>query len=838
MKKNRWIRGIIGVCIILCLSGAGSVYAGRNDMTGATFRMAKTEGTVTVKDEKGSAVSITENMLLYSGDAAQTSAKSYAYINMDDSKLIKIDELSKAVLRKTGKKLEIGVEEGSVYFEVNKKLADDENMTIGDATISMSIRGTTGVFRKRRIGGAEQYTIFLLEGKASVSCSGMGTYQLWGGERIDYNAATGEMKRSLIRVTDIPGFAAVEIRAKQDVAWKIAGAGIDVEWIVGNADSKLASDQANNLSQFGNVFGNPEPIKQQTDTQQNSQSDDNSSSSGDDSSDDTQEDTGSDKEDTSSNSTLVISGQDSSYSDAPGEKYPAYVIYKNDEGENTKIWLTKESQLYASLQYNGVLDYFEIKVVNFKETPEDEQYYGVGEIESVTQIDGGELIYAELLTVDASLTLKNISVFQNGITLSGEKGALRAEEIILSGDSVTLITNDGQVQADKIRASNGVIMVDSKNGLTVTDQISCSQTTKLEVAENASISCPKIVNGGELILAGGMQLKNLENQGEGYFIIQKATTVEQLPVVINGQLVITEFQNTQEGSKVYRGNDITSAEAVSGTFSGEISLTYAETDDGVAYIAMTTKEDGSGDDTSEDSYTGQIVSYDKDLLKLSIKQEDSTVTELELGKESYMLNSMSSDLLTDFTVTVSKNDDGEYAVTSASQISDTSITFNQGLAVIDESLTIKGECSIACMVTVQKTGKINFGTVNLIKEDSSARIVLSNTAGLTADYMKVVDGSLGMNDSTTLSIKDKLEVKKLEWKYSLNASVATMTMEISEGATCQISSNEGTKNEVLKNVSVINNGDLTIDGTTIYSITSGTNAVLYNTDGNLTILNK
>ena len=93
-------------------------------------------------------------------------------------------------VKKSGKKLEIKLDEGALYFEVNEKLAGDESMTIGTSTISLSIIGTAGVVRKRNISGNTQDTLWLLDGQ--VELTGIGTaagrepITVWGGERIDY----------------------------------------------------------------------------------------------------------------------------------------------------------------------------------------------------------------------------------------------------------------------------------------------------------------------------------------------------------------------------------------------------------------------------------------------------------------------------------------------------------------------------------------------------------------------------------------------------------------------------------------------------------------------------
>ena len=84
----------------------------------AAMQLMKTEGDVTVSNAGGRNISIIKNMRLYNGYHTNTDEASYAWINLDDEKLIKQDAVSETEIRKSGKKLEILLKSGNLFFDV------------------------------------------------------------------------------------------------------------------------------------------------------------------------------------------------------------------------------------------------------------------------------------------------------------------------------------------------------------------------------------------------------------------------------------------------------------------------------------------------------------------------------------------------------------------------------------------------------------------------------------------------------------------------------------------------------------------------------------------------
>lgn len=85
-----------------------------------------------------------ENLGLYSGYGINTHLVSYAWINLDDVKLTKLDQNSGIIIQKEGKALNIEIKSGSLFFNVTEPLGDDETMDIRTSTILVGIRGTCG----------------------------------------------------------------------------------------------------------------------------------------------------------------------------------------------------------------------------------------------------------------------------------------------------------------------------------------------------------------------------------------------------------------------------------------------------------------------------------------------------------------------------------------------------------------------------------------------------------------------------------------------------------------------------------------------------------------------
>ena len=126
---------IIAVALIIVLSNKG--------IRATTMRLLRMEGTVSLEDN-GKMKNVKEDLRLKSGNALNTETQSLCAIGLDDTKIVTMNEVSRAEFSQKGKKLDLNLTKGSLYFEVSKKLESDESFEIKTSTMVVGIRGTSG----------------------------------------------------------------------------------------------------------------------------------------------------------------------------------------------------------------------------------------------------------------------------------------------------------------------------------------------------------------------------------------------------------------------------------------------------------------------------------------------------------------------------------------------------------------------------------------------------------------------------------------------------------------------------------------------------------------------
>lgn len=153
----------LALTLVFCLSVPA---AAADDATGTTLRLQETTGTVTVKTSSGQKKSVTKGMRLYNGYIIETGSSSSAFVNLDDTKAVKLGANGKVEIKKSGKQLEVCLSVGELFFNVTEKLASTEKLKISTSTTITGIRGTSGW--ARQIGSARTQ-IAILEGNATVT---------------------------------------------------------------------------------------------------------------------------------------------------------------------------------------------------------------------------------------------------------------------------------------------------------------------------------------------------------------------------------------------------------------------------------------------------------------------------------------------------------------------------------------------------------------------------------------------------------------------------------------------------------------------------------------------
>ena len=103
MRKKKKYKRIwslmLAVSLLLTACGSSAEPSEETTAEASVMQLMKAEGSVGVLDDGGKDISIMERMNLYSGYQIGTESESYAWINLDHVKLIKMDESSDAELQ-------------------------------------------------------------------------------------------------------------------------------------------------------------------------------------------------------------------------------------------------------------------------------------------------------------------------------------------------------------------------------------------------------------------------------------------------------------------------------------------------------------------------------------------------------------------------------------------------------------------------------------------------------------------------------------------------------------------------------------------------------------------
>ncbi len=248
------MKRLTSLLVLLAMAASLAVPAAAAESAEAsTMRLESAEGTVTVKNASGLAVELKDKMRLYDGYTVKTAAKSYAYISLDGDKSLKLDASSEASVNKSGKKLEIALSSGSMFFNVSKPLENSEKLNIRTATIVTGIRGTAACVK---VPSRDHTEISLLTGRLDVtgrdSCSGeMETVEMVAGEVVvasQLEAGTPqehlEIQKLTVQEVELPGFAAVEVAKDPELQSKITEeTELSVPLIIGDAEERLTAEQ-------------------------------------------------------------------------------------------------------------------------------------------------------------------------------------------------------------------------------------------------------------------------------------------------------------------------------------------------------------------------------------------------------------------------------------------------------------------------------------------------------------------------------------------------------------------------------------------------------------------
>lgn len=203
MKLLYGIFAVSVIVVIVCV-----IIFSRNTYLAKSMKLVRAEGTVKIEQEGGKLRQIKKNARFQSGEALVTYAGSLASVNLDDTKIITLQENSRAEFTKMNKQLALKLTQGALFFEVTQKLNADEIFEIKTSTITAGIKGTSGYFYTDEEG---RETLTVTDGKVIISAvnpeTGERKYaEVSGGQKLVvnlYSESNKEHDTIELEVTDL-----------------------------------------------------------------------------------------------------------------------------------------------------------------------------------------------------------------------------------------------------------------------------------------------------------------------------------------------------------------------------------------------------------------------------------------------------------------------------------------------------------------------------------------------------------------------------------------------------------------------------------------------------------
>ena len=211
---GRYMKKLLSFLLALVMLLGISTPALAASAKAVTMRIQLVEGSVTIKDASGVALSFFEDMQLYSGYSIETGVDSCAYISLDDSKAIKLDMNTSVTIKKSGRKLQVKLTAGQIVFNVTAPLAGNEALEIRTSTMVTGIRGSSGIVTLRKvIYGTGHGTVYQFDELGALPKS----FEIWGGQLLELNDNGSEAKISEAKVSDFPTVYLKEVESNEQL---------------------------------------------------------------------------------------------------------------------------------------------------------------------------------------------------------------------------------------------------------------------------------------------------------------------------------------------------------------------------------------------------------------------------------------------------------------------------------------------------------------------------------------------------------------------------------------------------------------------------------------------
>lgn len=251
---------VTALCIgVMILQSTLPVMA-QEEYVGKMITLEKQEGQVSIENSAKRELTLRDGAKLYNGYEVYTE-DGYAWVVLDENGVLKMDLDTKIKIEKTENQLEVVLEEGEVFFNIDEQFAEDEKFSIRTSTMTTGIRGTAGIVSTRTIeNSGTEFSIKLLEGDVELTYlvdKATDTHYaelLSAGQTFALHTPTEEQEDTYISTLtgltadDVNGFVAVEIKNSTQLQEKLLTEDNDmnqdtIDEIIGGAEDKLEQEQ-------------------------------------------------------------------------------------------------------------------------------------------------------------------------------------------------------------------------------------------------------------------------------------------------------------------------------------------------------------------------------------------------------------------------------------------------------------------------------------------------------------------------------------------------------------------------------------------------------------------
>ncbi len=702
--------------LVLCLVCGNGLMAFADEAVASTMRLTKTEGTVSVTNKNGRDMGTMADMKLFHGYQLSTAQKSYAWMNLDDHKMVKMDAVSEAEIQKKGKNLEILLNSGNLLFNITESLKSDETLNVRTSTMVTGIRGTSGWVK---VIDSRHTQVYILEGQVECYVMDPVTGQnksevLHSGEVAEFvvydQTHVGDKCDIIINRYDekkIDGFVAIELVNDAELREKVTESmNIDMNWINSQAPIILSQDQQN-------IEQKMTPINEAVQKQEHVVKKD-----------------------------PVFGTTDDDDDDEGGGGSPAPVPPAVEEDA---IEITDPVNLYMSADEAEFLATAEnlekylalANIFNINVYPADgvdntfmlDRSISIDSGKTVTFNDGIDVYVNEgqILTINGTMNVTDGDVYNYGSIKNFSNNTLNVTGILQNSENGS-INNVGRIIAAEMIENSGTII----NSGSIEGSVNAN-AGRFE-NQSGTISGDLTVNAGaEVVLNGSVQDGNLNFEGGTVEVVAIKSGLEFMDEIGNGHLIVSE------------GAYLTNV-SVAGTMAGMGRVTVKPNgtildvtcDNGEVIV------DGGSIDTigSENPANGTITVNSGDVgtvtfLNGTLNMTGGTISHIN-GSEETVLNVSGGSASIDLAGAEFRDNEENPTV---------SISSAMGLLVIEEGKITHADltCNYDALVKVSgaEIGYLKQNTGNL--EVSGGKI---GEAELTDVMITIDDGNIGTMNAT------------------------------------------------------------------------------------------